>query len=41
MITINYNDLSISELKSINRVLGIEYIIEDGRITKVRNKEDE
>lgn len=38
MIITDYNSMTIEELDTINRVLGREYVIEDGRITKVTEK---
>lgn len=37
MIVTDYNKMSISELEAISMVLGKEYIIEDGEITKVED----
>lgn len=38
MIIADYNKMSINELEIINRVLEKEFIIEDGKITEMRDK---
>lgn len=37
MIITDYNEMSINELEVINKVLHKEYVIENGKITKVEN----
>lgn len=39
MIVTDYNEMSITELEIINRVLKKEYVIEDGRIREVLENE--
>lgn len=41
MIITDFNKMTITELKAANRVLKKEFVIEDGRITKVLNKSHE
>lgn len=38
MIITDYNEMSINELEVISKVLGKEYIIENGAITGVGDK---
>lgn len=40
MIIIDYNKLTIIELKVINKILKKEYVIENGKITEVRDKNE-
>lgn len=35
MIITDYNKMSINELEAINKVLGKEYVVENGEITEV------
>lgn len=35
MIITDYNKMSINELEAINKALGKEYVIENGKITEV------
>lgn len=37
MIITDYNKMTLEELLTISRVLGKEYVIEDGKITGIKN----
>ena len=45
MIITDFNEMSIEELKAINKVLYMEYVINDGKIIKTvdgrRNKNEQ
>lgn len=41
MIITDYNQMSIKELEAINKFLKKEYVIEDGKITEVKNANEE
>lgn len=40
MIITDFNKMSIDELEVANKTLGKEYVIEDGRITEARDKDE-
>lgn len=40
MIITDYNEMSINELETINEVFRKEYVIENGKITEVRDKNE-
>lgn len=40
MIITDYNKMSINELEAISQVFKKEYVIENGRITEVRDKNE-
>lgn len=37
MVITDFNEMSLQELTVINENLGLEYVIEDGKITEVVN----
>lgn len=41
MIITDYNKMSIKSLEVINKVLGKEYVIENGKITEVIRENEE